>query len=103
MYFILRFLPVFLLYASVAYASGDNAYRCKNPDNTVDEDWKATEAICDKLGADDCYCSHWAEYYCDPYGDNIDKFKKECEAKGGNWYWSDVKQGITSFDMIEKV
>ncbi|TGO31403.1 hypothetical protein BHYA_0987g00010 [Botrytis hyacinthi] len=66
-----------LLAATTAYACGDNAYRCKNPDKSVDEMWQVTHKICNNLREDDCYCSHWAEYYCDPFGDNIGKFKQQ--------------------------
>lgn len=39
---------------------------------------------------DTCYCSHWAEYYCDPYGsDQIQKFKDCCEGQGENYYWDE--------------
>lgn len=85
----MKFLATLLLGASVAYACGDNAFRCKNPDKSVSEMYKVTKDICDNLGEDDCYCSHWAEYYCDPYGDNIAKFKTQCENQGENWYWSE--------------
>jgi len=78
-----------LLSAATAYACGDNAYRCKNPDKSVDEMWKVTHKICNDIKEDDCYCSHWAEYYCDPFGDNIKKFKEQCENEGDNWYWNE--------------
>ncbi|TGO81895.1 hypothetical protein BPOR_0980g00010 [Botrytis porri] len=74
----------FLLAATTAYACGDNAYRCKNPDKSVDEMWQVTHKICNNLQEDDCYCSHWAEYYCDPYGGNVEKFKQQCEDEGEN-------------------
>ncbi|KAF7888575.1 uncharacterized protein EAF02_003116 [Botrytis sinoallii] len=81
-----------LIAATTAYACGDNAYRCKNPKKIIAEEWKATHEICNNLREDDCYCSHWAEYYCDPYGGNIQKFKDQCEAKGSDWYWSECRQ-----------
>lgn len=85
----MKFLPEILLLASAVYACGDNAYRCKNPDASVSEDWEVTNKICTQLGEDTCYCSHWAEYYCDPFGDNIAKFKQMCEAHAENWYWTE--------------
>ena len=85
----MRFLSALLLSVSAVYACGENAYRCKNPNVSVNEMWVVTHRICDKLGEDDCYCSHWAEYYCDPSGYNIQKFKDECLAQGEDWYWSE--------------
>ncbi|CAD6441808.1 2b5ef486-8f2c-4841-ade2-4051bedebba8 [Sclerotinia trifoliorum] len=78
-----------LLSATTAYACGGNAYRCKNPDKSVDEMWAVTRKICNNLKEDDCYCYHWAEYYCDPYGDNIEKFKHACVNEGDDWYWTE--------------
>jgi hypothetical protein len=83
----MHLLTFILLAAPAAYACGDNAYRCKNPDVSVEKMWKVTHSICNNLKEDDCYCSHWAEYYCDPTGDNIQKFKDQCEEKGEKWYW----------------
>ncbi|KAK4151241.1 hypothetical protein C8A00DRAFT_36140 [Chaetomidium leptoderma] len=85
----MKFLAALLVGASVAYACGDNAYRCKNPDADVGEMYEVTKKICDQLGEDTCWCYHLAEDYCDPSGDNIQKFKDMCENHGGNWYWSE--------------
>ncbi|KAH6970267.1 hypothetical protein HG530_011741 [Fusarium avenaceum] len=60
-----------------------------NPDKTIQEMHEVTKQICNDLGEDDCYCSHWAEYSCDPFGDNIQKFKEKCEKQGENWYWNE--------------
>ena len=81
-------LCVFTTIVSVS-ACGDNAYRCKHPDKSITDHWKATHSICKDLGEDDCYCSHWAEYYCDPSSDNIQKFKDACLNLGGDWYWNE--------------
>ena len=86
---IMQFLTILLLAAPAVYACGDNSYRCKSPDATVDQMWQVTHRICDNLAEEDCYCSHWAEYYCDPYGDNIQKFKSQCEEEGEGWYWAE--------------
>ncbi|KAI8664695.1 hypothetical protein NCS56_00903200 [Fusarium sp. Ph1] len=73
------FLTTLLLDAPIVHACGNNAYRCKNPDASIEEMWRVTHQICNDLGEDDCYCYHWAEYFCDPSGDNIDKFKQKCQ------------------------
>lgn len=78
-----------LAFAVSVIACGDNAYRCKNPDKSVQEHWTVTKNIADQLREDTCYCYHWAEYYADPYGDNIQKFKSLCEDRGENWYWTE--------------
>lgn len=85
----MRFQPMILLCAaSVASACGDNGYRCKNPDASVNDDYIATKYICNKLQEDTCYCSHYAEDYCDPSDSNIAKFKELCNDEGPNWYWT---------------
>ncbi|KAF4333973.1 hypothetical protein FBEOM_12209 [Fusarium beomiforme] len=85
----MHFLKALLLGVPAVYACGDNSYRCKNPDKTVSEMYKVTKNICDELNEDTCWCYHWAEDYCDPFGDNIKKFKQKCEDYGENWYWSE--------------
>ncbi|EXM13935.1 hypothetical protein RAB80_014004 [Fusarium oxysporum f. sp. vasinfectum] len=85
----MNFLKALLLAVPAVYACGDNAYRCKNPDKTVSEMYRVTKNICDELKEDTCWCYHWAEDYCDPFGDNIKKFKQKCEDYGENWYWSE--------------
>lgn len=69
-----------LLYVAIASACGDNAYRCINPEGSISQDWAKTNYCCNQLAEDTCYCSHRAETYCDPYGPNIDRFKKCCES-----------------------
>ena len=76
--------PLFAL----TLACGDNAYRCKNPDKSVDDMWVMTKSICNELNEDICWCYYWAEYYCDPSGDNINKFKEMCDSHS-NWYWTE--------------
>jgi hypothetical protein len=67
----------------VGYACGDNTYRFKNPDASVAVMSKVTRAIYDELDGDTCWCYHWAEDYCHPFGDeNATKFKEECENHG---------------------
>ena len=85
----MKFLAALLLGASVAYACGDNSYRCKNPDKTVSEMHDVTMNICKNLNEGTCWCYHWAEDYCDPSGDNIEKFKEQCQQEGENWYWTE--------------
>jgi hypothetical protein len=83
----MRFL--LLLCASVVYASGDILYKCKSPYKSASESYKATKDICNKLGEDTYSCDNWAEDYCGPLGDNINKFKKLCEDHGDDWYWTE--------------
>jgi hypothetical protein len=84
----MRIQPMLLLWATVVSACGDTGYRCKNPDVSVNDDYIVTKYICNSLGEDTCYCSHWAEDYCDPSGNNIAKFKELCNDQGSNWYWT---------------
>ncbi|CAJ0555434.1 Ff.00g054990.m01.CDS01 [Fusarium sp. VM40] len=77
----MHFLKAPLLAVPAVYACGDNSYRCKNPDKSIQDTYKVTMEICNGR------CSHWAEDYCDPFGDNIQKFKEKCENQGENWYW----------------
>jgi hypothetical protein len=85
----MQLLTLILLVVPAVYACGDNAYRCKNNDVTVDTDWDTTKSICNSLGESTCWCYNAAENYCDPFGDNIQNFKKKCEAWGDNWYWDE--------------
>ena len=87
----MKFLAALLLGASVAYAlvCGDASHRCKNPDTTVTEMDKVTIDICNELETDTCYCDNWDERYCDPFGDDVAKFKKQCEQQGEGWYWAE--------------
>ena len=77
---------VLFLLLALTNACGDNAYRCQNPENGRDDDWAMTRSICNDLKEDDCWCSHRAEFFCDPYGDNIAKFKEMCDShQGYDW------------------
>jgi hypothetical protein len=83
----MRYIPVFLLCASVAYACGDDAYRCVNVEDSVQKDYKVTKTICDQLAGSACYCARRAEYYCETEVDNIEKFKQLCKNHGTGWGW----------------
>jgi hypothetical protein len=89
LYFMMKFVPLLLCWASIVSACGDNAYRCKNPDVSTEEMWKVTKHICDDLNEETCFCVHWVEYYCDPQGDNIQKFKYACQNHAENWFWNE--------------
>jgi len=84
LHFMTKFVSLLLCCASIVFACGDNAYRCKNSDVSTGEMWKVTKDICDDLKEETCYCFHWAEYYCEPQGDNIQKFKDACENRAEN-------------------
>ncbi|KAJ7867812.1 hypothetical protein B0H13DRAFT_1636050 [Mycena leptocephala] len=80
------FKPIFLT-CNFSQGCGDNAYRCVNPNGSVEDDWNATKACMDKVGiTNTCYCSHRAETYADPDGNNIQKFKDCCDATP-NYGW----------------
>lgn len=83
----MHFLKALFLAVPAAYACGDNSYSCKNLNKDIQEMYKVTIEICNGLGEDTCWCSYWAEDYCGPFGDNIQKFKEKCENQGENWYW----------------
>lgn len=85
----MQFLSLLVLLAPVASSSGDNTYRCKNPDKSTAEEQAVTTKICSSLGNGYCYCNHRAEWFCDTFGEDINKFKKSCEDQGENWYWVD--------------
>ncbi|KAK0619124.1 hypothetical protein B0T14DRAFT_566016 [Immersiella caudata] len=74
---IIALLTTLLFSATLTSACGSNAYRCITRESS-EKDWQLSKKCGGKVGADeDCYCSHWAEYFMDPYGDQIEKFK-EC-------------------------
>ncbi|KAJ0142685.1 Uncharacterized protein HZ326_14498 [Fusarium oxysporum f. sp. albedinis] len=85
----MQFLSLLVLLAPVASSCGDNTYRCKNPDKSTAEEQAVTTKICSSLGNGYCYCNHRAEWFCDTFGEDINKFKKSCEDQGENWYWVD--------------
>ena len=67
------------LFVNVASACGNNAYRCIKDGGTVDMDWKITVQCMNKIGfAETCTCIHRLEVYFDPYGLDINAFKKCC-------------------------
>jgi hypothetical protein len=84
----MQFLTIFLFVAPAVYACGDSSYRCKNPGVSANKEWQVTHRICNDLKEDTCFCSKWSQDYCDTIGDNIQKFKSQCEAEGESWYWS---------------
>ena len=81
----MRLLKILMVAAPAVYACGDDAYRCNSRDASASEIQQATRSICDSLGEDMCYCSVYAEDFCDPGGDNIQKFKASCEEYGKGW------------------
>jgi hypothetical protein len=85
----MQFLTILLFVAPAVYARGDNTYKCKNPNASASKQSEVTTSICNNLKGDQCFCSHEAEYYCDTLGDNIEKFKSQCEAEGESWYWTE--------------
>ncbi|KAK4446751.1 hypothetical protein QBC34DRAFT_382824 [Podospora aff. communis PSN243] len=79
-------LTTLLFSATLTSACGDNAYRCVTKDGSVSQDWELSKKCAKNVGAnDDCWCSHWAEYYIDPWGKQIDEFKKCCEDHDAHW------------------
>jgi hypothetical protein len=75
------------LFTSVAMSCGDNAYRCKNPEGTVAEDWHHTQLCMDSVGfSATCYCWGAAETYADPSGNDIQDFKDCCQSYN-NYAW----------------
>ena len=63
---------------------GNNAYRCVNGRGSVEDDWKVTRECIEKVGFDStCFCSHMWETYADPYGSDINEFKKCCAGYDG--------------------
>jgi hypothetical protein len=79
----MKMLILLSLFTSVAMSCGDDTYRCVNPDDTVEEDWRHTKLCMEKVGiSDTCWCSHRAEYYADVGSDDIkiQKFKDCCES-----------------------
>ncbi|KAJ7871567.1 hypothetical protein B0H13DRAFT_2349854 [Mycena leptocephala] len=81
------YIAIVALAATQVKGCGDNAFRCVNPDGSVEDDWNATNACMDKVGiTNTCYCSHRAEFYADPDGNNIQKFKDCCDATP-NYGW----------------
>ncbi|KAK0652453.1 hypothetical protein B0T16DRAFT_406211 [Cercophora newfieldiana] len=83
---ILSIVSAILLSATLTSACGDNAYRCVTRGGSGDDDWKLSQKCAKKNGVeDDCYCSHRAEYFQDPSGEQIEKFKDCCTSHGADW------------------
>jgi hypothetical protein len=77
----MKMLILLSLFTSVAMSCGDNAYRCVNPDGSVANDWHTTQLCMDSVGfSDTCWCSHRAEDYADPSGNDIQDFKDCCDS-----------------------
>ena len=77
----MKTLVLLSLFVNVANCCGDNAYRCVDPDGSVDGDWAVTRSCMIRLGfSDDCWCSHRAEWYADPSGADINAFKNCCRS-----------------------
>ena len=75
----MKTLMLLSLFVNVASGCGSNAYRCVNEGGSVGDDWVVTRACMKKIGFDStCYCSHMAETYADPFGSDINDFKKCC-------------------------
>lgn len=77
----MKIVIILSLFATVAMSCGDNAFRCVNPDTSVDQDWHHTELCMDRVGfSDTCWCYHRAETYAVPTGDDIQAFKDCCQS-----------------------
>jgi hypothetical protein len=77
----------FLLYIALTSACGENAYRCVNPDGSVEDDWAKTQECAVKLGTlSECWCWGLAQFHIDAPSDKIDAFKKCCESSE-NFGW----------------
>lgn len=78
----MKAIIVALAFAASAIACGDNAYRCKNPQGTIEDDWKFTQDCMQRVGFEDtCWCYHRAQTYADPGSQaKIEAFQKCCNS-----------------------
>ena len=74
-----------LLFAALASACADNAYRCFNPAGSTQDDSTKTAVCSSKLGLvlDSCYCSNRAEYFVEVPEETLDAFKACCGTTEG--------------------
>jgi hypothetical protein len=86
----MRVIILVLAFAVSVIACSDDAYRCVNPNGSVDDDWQATQKAMKSSGlshGNTCWCYRYAEDYVQLNGeDQIGKFQKACESQP-NYSW----------------